>query len=65
MSGLEALEALRARNVAMPAILITGHPNPNVLAKAAAANVPVVEKPFVGNVLFEAVRSAFGGYTGH
>jgi FixJ family two-component response regulator len=65
LSGLEALEALRARNVAMPAILITGHPNPNVLAKAAAANVPVVEKPFVGNVLFEAVRSAFGGYTGH
>jgi FixJ family two-component response regulator len=58
MSGLEVLAVLRARNIAIPAILITGHANPSVLARAAAAAVPVVEKPFTGNALFEAVHSA-------
>jgi FixJ family two-component response regulator len=59
MSGLEALATLRARHVTMPAILITGHPNPNVLARATAAHVPVVEKPFSGNALYDALRAAF------
>jgi two-component system, LuxR family, response regulator FixJ len=62
MTGLDALHALRARNIAMPAILITGHPNPTMRAKAAAAKVPLVEKPFIGNVLVEAVRSVIANH---
>jgi FixJ family two-component response regulator len=64
MSGLEALAALRARNIEVPAILITGRADANVFVRAAAVAVPVVEKPFVGNALFEAVRSAFAQSSG-
>ena len=57
--GLSALARLRARGVLMPAILITSHPNAALRARAAAAGVPIVEKPLLGNALLDAVHDAF------
>ena len=55
-TGLEALQALRARDVLAPAILITSHPKPAVVAAAAAAGAPIVEKPLLGDVLLREIH---------
>ena len=44
MDGLDLVDALRLRGNPVPAILVTGDPNRTVRDRAAAANVPVVEK---------------------
>ena len=56
MNGLEVVARLRAREVAVPAILITSCPTAVVRARAAAAGVAIVEKPFLGTVLFDRIR---------
>lgn len=58
MNGLELLSILRQRNIKVPAILITGKANPRLAARASAAGVPLVEKPFLGSTLLNAIRSA-------
>lgn len=58
MSGLALLAALRAQNVAAPAILITSNPPPAVRRQADAAGVEIVEKPLLGNILAAKVREA-------
>jgi two-component system, LuxR family, response regulator FixJ len=55
INGLELLKILRSRGLAVPAVLITT-PNPDVLARAASAGVPVVDKPLLTNALLEMVR---------
>jgi len=62
MNGLEVVARLRERHITIPAILVTSHPNENIRARAAAAGVPIVEKPFLGSRLLDAVRTAFGGF---
>lgn len=59
--GLSLLETMRARGLALPAILITTAPSSAMRARAAAAGATVVEKPLFGNVLIEAVQNAFPG----
>ncbi|MBU1385315.1 MAG: response regulator [Alphaproteobacteria bacterium] len=56
--GLSLLERLRARDVRLPAILITTNPRPHLRARAAAAGVPIIEKPLLTDALLTAVRSA-------
>ena len=56
MNGLELLTRLRDRGVSIPAIVITGYPNPKLRERTAAAGVPLVEKPSLGNVLVERIR---------
>lgn len=58
ISGLELIGALRARQVAIPAILITTSPTPAVLAEAARSSVSVIEKPLLTGALYEQVRRA-------
>ena len=58
MSGMELIARLRQQNVATPAILILSHPNPALSARAANADVPIVEKPFLGNALVDRIREA-------
>lgn len=58
VSGLATLGQLRARNIALPALLITSHPNPALRAAAAKAGVRIVEKPLMGDALVESIRSA-------
>jgi FixJ family two-component response regulator len=60
MNGLELLARLRDRHISIPAILMTPHPNENLRRRAAAVNVPIVEKPFLNGRLIECVRAAFG-----
>ncbi len=56
MSGLDVITALRQQRIAAPVILITSAPPSSVKARAAAAGVPIVEKPLLGNALLDRVR---------
>lgn len=58
MNGLDLLAELRRRHVAAPAILITTHPSTAVRERAAASGTVLVEKPLLGDALFQAIRSA-------
>lgn len=58
ISGLDALESLRARGVALPAILITSNPTPNTRARAQHAGATIVEKPLLGDLLIAKIRAA-------
>ena len=56
VSGLDTLHQLRARNVDLPAILVTSHPQPSLRAAAAVAGVPILEKPLEGETLIGAIH---------
>ena len=58
ISGLELIAKLRDLKIRTPTILLISHPNPTVSARAAAAGVPIVEKPLFGNTLVDKVREA-------
>jgi FixJ family two-component response regulator len=57
ISGLELLHRLRARKVTLPAVLITTHPPSSLRIHAAAADVPIVEKPLLRDELIDTVRN--------
>lgn len=61
MSGLNALDQLRRRNVALPALLITSHPQAALRRAAEHAGVPIVEKPLLGDTLVRSIRAALAG----
>jgi two-component system response regulator FixJ len=61
LDGLKLVEQLRARGDAAPAVLITSQPKFPDLARAAALEVVVVEKPLLTDELAEAVRWAIAG----
>jgi two-component system, LuxR family, response regulator FixJ len=58
LSGLDVIATLRARHISAPAILIISQPSAALSARAAKANVPVVEKPLLGNALVDRIREA-------
>lgn len=58
MNGLELLSELRRRRIGLPAILVTTHPSEYVRARAAAAGIPVIEKPLLNEALFDRIRAA-------
>ena len=60
MSGLEVIAQMRDRHVSAPAILIISQPSPRVSARAAKSQVPIVEKPLLGNTLVDKIREACG-----
>jgi two-component system, LuxR family, response regulator FixJ len=57
MSGLDVVQTLRRRGVSMPAVLVTSSASGLLRQRAAAAGVAVVEKPFFGNGLVDAIRN--------
>ena len=62
MDGLQLVDALRDRDVAMPAILITGRVNSELRRLAARSGIgQVLEKPLFDGVLVECIRRALGG----
>jgi two-component system, LuxR family, response regulator FixJ len=68
MSGLQFVARVRARGVAAPALLITTHPTAQLRREAAAAEIEIVEKPLLGDVLAAKVRTLArigGGGHGH
>ena len=62
MDGLTLLAYLRGRGVELPAILITTHPSAGLRRRSAAANVPIVEKPLLGNALLDAIRGTLASH---
>lgn len=59
MNGVELLEALSARGLRVPAIVITGHGDvPMAVAAMKAGATDFIEKPFEDEVLIEAIRRA-------
>ena len=60
MTGLELIGILRDRHIFTPAILIISQPSVGLSARAGKANVPIVEKPFLGNALLDRIRDACG-----
>lgn len=59
MSGLELLAAMHARGWRQPMILITAHDSPAMRKEAEKSGVAAfLAKPFLGNALVAAVRSA-------
>jgi two-component system, LuxR family, response regulator FixJ len=59
MNGLEFVARLRDRHLSIPVILATGHLSDNIRRRAARAGVFTIEKPFLGNHLFDCVERAF------
>lgn len=60
MDGLEVQEALNARGVAMPVIVLTGHGDVAVAVRAMKAGaVDFVEKPYAKQTLVDALTRAF------
>lgn len=55
-TGLDVLETLRARGVALPAILITSHPKASVREQAARLQAALVEKPLLGDLLLARIH---------
>lgn len=64
MSGMELIAKLRGQNISTPGVLMVSQPNTAVAARAAKAGVPIVEKPFLGNALFDSIRQACRGNAG-
>jgi two-component system, LuxR family, response regulator FixJ len=58
MGGMELIAKLRERKVATPAILIISQPSDALSTRAAKAAVPIVEKPFLNNMLVDRIREA-------
>ena len=59
MNGIELVGQLRNRGVVTPVILITGYPDDNISARAAAAGVQhVLRKPLLDESLAKQIRGA-------
>jgi FixJ family two-component response regulator len=58
INGLDLLDLLRARNVLLPAILITTHPTTTIRYRTASAGAHLIEKPLLNDTLFQCIRSA-------
>jgi FixJ family two-component response regulator len=58
MDGFTLLNTLKARDISLPAIMLTSHATARVRARADAAGVRMVlEKPLLDNALVENIRS--------
>lgn len=57
-NGLDLIQTLRGRGVALPAILMTSHPSAELRASAEHAHVSIVEKPLFGDALTEEIGAA-------
>ena len=58
MTGLELIGKLRERKLSAPVILIISHPTAALAARAAVADVAIVEKPLLSDTLVQKIREA-------
>jgi two-component system, LuxR family, response regulator FixJ len=58
MTGLDVVDAVRLRGMLTPAVLITPNASRKLRQRAAAAGVVVIDKPFFGNALVDAIRGS-------
>jgi two-component system response regulator FixJ len=59
-SALNLIAQLRDRHFTAPAILIASHPSVLLREQAEKADVPIVEKPLLGNGLIDKIRDVVG-----
>jgi FixJ family two-component response regulator len=59
ISGIAALEILRARRLDLPAIIIASAPDADLRARALVADARVIEKPLLNGLLTGAIRELF------
>jgi two-component system response regulator FixJ len=59
-SALDLIAQLRDRHFTAPAILIASQPSLSLRQRAEKAEVPIVEKPLVGNALLDTIRDVVG-----
>lgn len=60
MTGLELLDALRAKGFTMPAIMITAYGDvPQAVRALKSGALDFIQKPFNGDALLERIREAF------
>ncbi|MES2194287.1 MAG: response regulator [Pseudomonadota bacterium] len=65
MNGIDLARRLRHRDMAAPIILITGYPDENIAARAAAAGVhDVLLKPLLDESLVTRIRGVIEGRHG-
>lgn len=60
ITGMELIGKLRDQKVLTPAILVMSHPSAALSARAAIAGVPIVEKPLLGDALFDRIHDVCG-----
>ena len=60
-SALDLIAQLRDRHFTAPAILIASHPSVLLQEQAEKANVPIVEKPLLGNGLLDKIHDMVSG----
>ena len=60
-SALNLIAQLRDRHFTAPAILIASHPSVLLQEQAEKANVPIVEKPLLGNGLLDRIHDMVSG----
>jgi len=58
MNGLDLLAELRRRKIEARAILITTHPSAAVRERADLAGAVLIEKPLLGDALYQEIRAA-------
>ncbi|MBP30550.1 response regulator, partial [Methylobacterium sp.] len=51
LDGLEVCARLHDLDARVPVVLITGHPDPAIRARARAAGIPLVDKPLAFDAL--------------
>ena len=56
MDGLTLVDRLRLDGVHAPIIMLASHPNRMLRRNAAQRNIPIIEKPLIGNALTDALR---------
>jgi two-component system, LuxR family, response regulator FixJ len=59
-SALDLIAQLRDRHLTAHAILIASHPSLSLRERAEKADVPIVEKPLLGNGLLDKIRDVVG-----
>ena len=62
MSGLNLIAQLRDRHFTAPAILIASHPSVLLQEQAEKADIPILEKPLLGNGLLDKIRDVVRGH---
>jgi two-component system, LuxR family, response regulator FixJ len=64
MNGLQLLNRLRSRGVALPAFLVTGHPSLTLRRRVGQAGIRLVEKPLLGDGLADMIRDSLEAHGG-
>lgn len=63
MSGIELLETLRAKNIAVPAVMVTGQPDPQLASRLESAKLSsLLAKPVTDIELLDRIANAISQY---